>query len=235
MNQPDDVAVVTGASSGVGAATARALASDGYAVALAARREHRLEDLAAEIEAERDADALAVPTDVTDEHAVEAMVDATLEEFGRVDVLVNNAGVLEGDYVADADPADFRSQVEVNLLGSMYATRAALPALRDGGHVVGISSMNADEPAEGGSAYSASKAGVNGFYDAFRKEMADDPVRVTVVNPGPIQSEMNDWSDWDGRPLDPRDVAATVAFAIGRPQHVELPRLTVNTTDKLSS
>jgi NADP-dependent 3-hydroxy acid dehydrogenase YdfG len=231
MDLTDSVAVVTGASSGVGEATARRLADEGCRVALVARREERLEALADDLGRER---ALPVPTDVTDTDAVEAMVEAVVEEFGAVDVLVNNAGVLFGDPVAESDPADFDDLLDVNLRGAMYVTRAALPHVLDGGgHVLTVSSMNAQYPAAGASAYTASKYGVNGFCDSLRREMSDEDVRVTVVMPGPIQSEMKDWSDWDGRPLQPADVADTIAFAATRPPHVEIPDLTVNTTDKL--
>lgn len=232
MNLADRVAVVTGASSGIGEATAEALAREGCAVALVARREDRLERVADGIENGR---TLVVPTDVTDEDQVTAMVEETREELGSVDVLVNNAGVLRSDPVADADRADFRTQVEVNLLGVMNATHAALPAMldSDGGHVVAVSSMNVRYPAEGGSAYTASKFGVNGFCRSLRKEMADEDVRVTIVMPGPVVTEMRDWGEWDGRALDPADVAETIVFAVSRPSHVELPDITVNTTDKL--
>lgn len=232
MDLSGKVALVTGASSGVGEATAKALAREGCAVALAARREDRLEAVASDIENDR---TLVVPTDVSDEDDVEAMVEETRAEFGGVDILVNNAGVLLGDYVADADRDDFRTQVEVNLLGVMNATRAALPDMLDsgGGHVVAVSSMNAQYPAEGGSAYTASKCGVNGFCGSLRKEMSGEDVRVSVVMPGPVETEMRDWAEWDGRSLDPADVAEAVVFAVSRPEHVELPEMTVNTTDKL--
>jgi len=227
-----DAAIVTGASSGVGEATARRLADEGYRVALVARREDRLDALAEELGRER---ALPVPTDVTDTDAVEAMVDEVVEEFGGVDAVVNNAGVLFGDPVAEADAEDFDDLLDVNLRGAMHVTRAALPhVIADGGgDVLTVSSMNAEYPAAGASAYTASKSGINGFTDALRREMSDEQVRVTTVMPGPIQSEMKDWSDWDGRPLQPGDVADTVAFALTRPPHVELPELTVNSTDKL--
>lgn len=229
------VAIVTGASSGIGAATARALAREEYAVVLAARREAELERVAAEIDDEADADTLVAPTDLAVEAEAEALVEATLDAFGRIDLLVNNAGVLMSDPVVDADRADFDQQIRVNLLGVMHTTHAALPALLDAeGDVVTVSSMNAQRPAAGGSAYTASKFGVNGFCRALRRELSDEDVRVTIVMPGPVQSGMNDWADWDGRPLAPADVAETIVFAVSRPDHVELPDLTVNTTDKLA-
>ncbi|WP_135533906.1 SDR family oxidoreductase [Halostella pelagica] len=232
MDLADRTAIVTGASSGIGEATARALAREGCAVALVARREDRLEEIADEIENGR---ALVVPTDVADEDEVTAMVEETRDAFGSVDILVNNAGVLRSDPVADADRADFRRQVRVNLLGVMNTTHAALPAMlaSDGGDIVAVSSMNARYPAEGGSAYTASKFGVNGFCRSLRKEMSEENVRVTIVMPGPVASEMNDWEEWDGRALNPSDVAEAITFAVSRPDHVEIPDITVNTTDKI--
>ncbi|MCU4974154.1 SDR family oxidoreductase [Halobacteria archaeon AArc-m2/3/4] len=246
MDLTDRVAVVTGASSGIGEATARALAREGCAVVLAARREDRLERIASEIESElglgeEDGDGeeekrtLVVPTDVADEDDVASLIERTQEVFGRIDILVNNAGILRSDPVADADRADLQKQVQVNLLGTMNTTHAALPAVLEsgGGDIVAVSSMNVRYPAEKGSAYTASKCGVNGFCRSLRKEMSDEDVRVTIVMPGPVASEMNDWEQWDGRPLNPADVAEAIVFAVSRPAHVELPEITVNTTDKL--
>lgn len=232
MVSTDPVAIVTGASSGIGEATARALAESGYAVVLAARRADRLQEIAADID---DADTLVVPTDVTNDDDLDALVDETQEAFGRIDVLVNNAGVLLPDPVIDADRSDFRRQIDVNLLGVMNTTHAVLPSLleSDSGHVVTVSSINARRAADGGSAYAASKFGVNGFCRSLRKEMADEQVRVTVVMPGPVVTEMRDWSEWEGRALDPGDVADAIEYAVSRPEHVELPEITVNTTDKL--
>lgn len=231
MDLRDRAAIVTGASSGIGEATARALAGEGCDVALVARREERLERITDEIEGSR---TLVAPTDVADEDAVATMVERTQDAFGSIDLLVNNAGVLRSDPVADADVTDLRRQVEVNLIGVMNVTHAALPDLVAAeGDVVTVSSMNARYPAEGASAYTASKSGVNGFCRSLRKEMRDEDVRVMVVMPGPVATEMNDWAEWDGRPLDPADVAETILFAVSRPDRVELPDITVNTTDKL--
>jgi NADP-dependent 3-hydroxy acid dehydrogenase YdfG len=123
----------------------------------------------------------------------------------------------------------------VNLEGVMTVTHAALPVILDsgGGDILTVSSLSARFPREGGSAYSASKFGVNGFCRSLRKEMADDPVRVTIVMPGPVVTELNDWDHWDGRAMDLADVADTIVFALTRPDHVELTDSSVNTTDKL--
>jgi len=229
MDLTGKVAVVTGASSGIGEATARALGREGCAVALVARRDDRLEGIADEI----DARTLVVPTDVTDEHAVAAMVEAVREELGGIDVLVNNAGVARGGPVAEADLAEMRQSIRVNLEGVMNVTHAALPAVLDaGGDVVTVSSLSARFPQKGGSAYTASKFGVNGFCRSLRKELSDEPVRVTIVMPGPVVTELNDWAHWDGRAMDPADVADTIVFALSRPDHVELTEISVNTTEK---
>ncbi|NHN47963.1 SDR family oxidoreductase [Halostella sp. JP-L12] len=231
MEEADDVAVVTGASSGIGEATARALGREGYAVALVARREDRLEAIAEEIATR----TLVVPTDVTDETAVAAMVETVREELGGVDVLVNNAGIARGGPVGEADLTEMRRTVRVNLEGVMNVTHAALPEILEsgGGDIVTVSSMSARFPQEGGSAYSASKFGVNGFCRSLRKELSDEQVRVTIVMPGPVVTELNDWEHWDGRPMAPTDVAESIVFAVSRPDHVEIPDITVNTTDKL--
>lgn len=230
MDPTGTVAVVTGASSGIGEATARALGREGCAVALVARREDRLENVAEEI----DARTLAVPTDVTDEAAVRSMVEEVREELGDIDVLVNNAGVARGGPVAEADLAALRRNVRVNLEGVMNVTHAALPNMLEtgGGDVVTVSSLSARFPQEGGSGYTASKFGVNGFCRSLRKEMSDESVRVTIVMPGPVVTELNDWEHWDGRAMDPADVAETVVFAVSRPEHVELTEIGVNTTEK---
>lgn len=232
MELNDRVAIVTGASSGIGAATATELARRGSAVTLAARREGRLERVASEVE---DADTLVVPTDVTDEEQVTSMIDRAVDAFGSIDILVNNAGVLLPDPVAEAEGDDLRRQVEVNLLGTMHVTRAALAHVREAecGDIVAVSSMNARHPWAHASAYTASKFGVNGFCRSLRKEMGDERVRVTIVMPGPVVTEMQSWTEWDGRPLQPRDVAESIAFAVSRPPHVELGEVIVNSTDKL--
>lgn len=233
MDSTDSAAIVTGASSGIGAATARALAADGYAVALAARREDRLEALAADIEADG-GEALVVPTDVSDEDDAEHLVDATLDAFGRLDVLVNNAGLAKGAPVAEADLDDLKANVRVNLEGVMNVTHAALPSLLDGGgDVVTVSSLSARFPQEGGSGYTASKFGVNGFCRSLRKELSEEQVRVSIVMPGPVKTELNDWEHWEGRAMAPSDVAETIEFVVSRPDHVEIPSVSVNTTDKL--
>lgn len=230
MDLTDSVAVVTGASSGIGRATAAALAAEGCSVTLAARREERLEELADELGRDR---ALPVPTDVSDPDQVVAMVEETRERFGPVDVLVNCAGIVNGGRFADLDLEDLHREVRVNLEGVMNATHAALPDMLEAGkgHVVAISSVNARVPAPTAAAYTATKFGVNGFCRALRRDVGDDGVRVTTLMPGPVVTEMRDWAEWDGRALDPEDVADAVVFVVSRPEHVSITDLTVDATD----
>lgn len=238
-----EVAIVTGASSGIGAATARALGDEGMAVALAARREDRLTDLADEID-DGPGEALVVPTDVTDRDAVDDLVETTVDEFGDLDVLVNNAGVMLLQKVADADPDDWRTMVEVNLLGLMHASKAALPHLRGGGDLVQVSSVAGRETSQTAAGYNATKWGVNGFTDALRKEETENGVRTTIVEPGAVETELQDhipdeevkqriegWVE-SMEALQPEDIAAAVLYAVGQPRHVSINELLVRPTDQ---
>lgn len=232
MDLAERDAVVTGASSGIGAATARLLARHGCSVALVARRQDRLESLADEIAAE----TLVVPTDVTEEDAVASMAEEVRSSFDGIDLLVNSAGVARGCPVAETELDELRTSIRVNLEGVMNVTHALLPCILESelGDVITISSLSVRYPQEGGSTYTASKFGVNGFMRSLRKELSDEPVRVTVVMPGPVVTELNDWEHWDGRAMDPEDVAETVVFAASRPARVELTQISVDSTDKLS-
>lgn len=239
----DNVALVTGASSGIGAETAVQLAEEGADVAVAARREERLEDVASRIEA-AGSEALVVPTDVSESEEVEAMISETVEELGGLDVLVNNAGVMLLESVADADPENWRTMVEVNLLGLMNATKAALPHLRDGGHVVNVSSVAGRVAGATSSGYNATKFGVNAFTEAFRQEETENGVRTTLVEPGFVATELAEHiPDEEIRErseqmteqmdvLQPEDIARSIVFAASQPEHVSVNELLVRPTDQ---
>ncbi|PSP80514.1 short-chain dehydrogenase [Halobacteriales archaeon QS_1_68_20] len=216
-----DAAIVTGASSGVGAATARALAADGAHVALAARRQQRLDELANELEADHGVDALAVPTDVRDEDAVEALVEATVEEFGALDVLVNNAGLARGRDVETMATEDYRAMLDTNVDGVFYATRAALPHLREReGNLIFVGSFAGQYPRPFNPVYAATKWWVRGFALSVEASVGDEGVAVTVVNPSEVRTEFgSDYGDpfaerFDpGEVTEPEEVAAAIAFA----------------------
>lgn len=223
MDLTNRVAVVTGASSGIGEATAKALAAEGAQVSLAARREAKLTDVADQIEA-ADGNAIVVPTDVRDEEQVASLVEQTEDAFGSIDILVNNAATAEFGSFATTDKNEIRTQVEVNLLAVMNMTHAVLPSMLEsgGGDIVTVSSVNAKFASQSGgsSAYTGTKSGVNGFCEALRQEVAADGVRVMVVMPGWVDTEMIDAEAVEGDILDPADVAETIVFAVSRPNNV---------------
>ncbi|MET8678153.1 SDR family oxidoreductase [Streptomyces sp. NPDC004647] len=232
------IAVVTGASSGIGAATARQLAAAGYRVILTARRKDRIEALAAEL-TEAGHEAVPYALDVTDRAAV-ATFAASLD---RCDVLVNNAGgALGTEPVSSADPADWRAMFEVNVIGVLHATQALLPALTASGDgtVVVLSSTAGLATYEGGGGYVAAKHGAHVIAETLRLELSGQPVRVIEIAPGMVKTaefavtrfrgdEEKAASVYAGvaEPLTADDVADTITWAITRPSHVNVDLLVV--------
>ena len=190
MNLRGAVVVVTGASAGIGRATALAFARSGSSLVLAARRADRLEELAHEIE-RHGGRARAVPADVTREAEVAALAERTLAAFGRCDVLVNNAGVPGGGPFADVAPERIESIVRTNLIGVLSVTRAFLPAMLESGrgHVVNVASIAGLVALPGAAVYSATKHAVVAFSEALDGEVRHRGVRVTAVNPGLVRTE----------------------------------------------
>ena len=212
-------AIVTGASSGIGEATAHALAEDGANVALAARREGRLESLAADLD-ER-VDTLVAPTNVRDEDAVDALFEETVDAFGGLDLLVNNVGVVAGDSVDDLTTEAYRTMMEVNVDGYFFATRAALPHLRESsGTLVFIGSFAGQYPRPFNPVYAATKWWVRGFAKSVSADVGEDDVAVTTINPAEVRSEFasetgesfKDRFD-EGAVSEPAEIADAVRFA----------------------
>lgn len=237
-------AVITGASSGIGRATALALAAAGARVGLAARRAERLEELREEI-GEGGGEALALPTDVTDYGQAEAMVRRAEEAFGGVDVLVNVAGVMLPAPIATADPADWRRMVDVNLVGVLYATRAALPGMleRGNGHIVNVSSTSGRTHQPLFSVYAATKHGLGAFTEVLRKEVHPNRVRVTLFEPGPTASELGTHADpeiMEGMREDfanveflkAEDVAQGILWTLAQPERINVNEVLVCPTDQ---
>jgi NAD(P)-dependent dehydrogenase (short-subunit alcohol dehydrogenase family) len=203
-------AVVTGASSGIGLAIARALAEDGYGVALAARRAERLGELAAEIGDQ----ALPVPTDVTERESVEALVRAAVERFGRIDVLVTSAGVGRWAPLERLAEEDWDETLDVNLKGTYLTARAALPHLRTSkGYLITLSSVSGTVGQAGGTAYNASKWGVRGFTQSVLRETREDGVRATAICPGLVATPMADRAE-DDEIISVDDIVATVRWLL---------------------
>jgi NADP-dependent 3-hydroxy acid dehydrogenase YdfG len=237
------VALVTGASSGIGEATARELAGRGAAVAVLARRVERLKALVDRIT--RDGGTATVAeADVTDPEQVAGAVARTVQTFGRLDILINNAGVARPKPIEDATTADLDFVVRVNLLGSLYCAHAALPHLlqaaessaRQVADLVNISSLSGRNYRKGSSVYTATKHAVNAYSECLRKEVASRNVRVSVVEPAAVATELFPPDTWrehraadpnGALPLQPEDVAEAIGYAVSRPGHVALSDLLV--------
>ncbi|WP_207842367.1 SDR family NAD(P)-dependent oxidoreductase [Williamsia soli] len=233
------VAVVTGASSGIGAATARVLAAQGYHVIIGARRVDRIEKLAAEI------DGTAIVLDVTDEQSVDAFV----EQIPAVDVLVNNAGGAKGlATVADADLNDWRWMWETNVIGTLRITKALLPKLIDSGDglIVTISSIAAIEAYDNGAGYTTAKHAQAVLHRTLRPELLGKPVRLTEIQPGMVETEFSlvrfegdsEKADkvYEGlTPLTADDVAEVIGFVASRPPHVNLDTILLMPRDQASA
>ncbi len=233
---------ITGASSGIGEATALACVAAGASVALAARRADRIDALAQRIN-DDGGTAIAVPTDVADERQARAFVEQTYERLGRLDVLVNNAGVMLLGAVTGADTAEWRRMIEVNLFGVLYCTHAALPVMaqQGGGHIVNVSSVAGRIASAGSAVYNMTKWGVNGFSEGLRQEALHANVRVTIVEPGAVETELlghnNDAVQsmaakrFEGvKPLQATDIADAIVYALGQPEHVSINEVLIRPT-----
>jgi NADP-dependent 3-hydroxy acid dehydrogenase YdfG len=244
------VALVTGASSGIGEATARALAARGASVALVARRVDRLERLGGEI-AGGGGTALPIEADVSKREQAEAAVSRAVEELGRLDVLVNNAGVMLLGPIAGAPVEEWERMVEVNLLGLMYTGRAALPHLLEAAErgprrvadMVNVSSVAGRIARKGSGVYNATKFGVGAFSESLRQEVARRHVRVSLVEPGAVATELQSHNRPEVREqiekrfddmevLQSEDVADAIAYVVTRPRHVAVNEILVRPAEQ---
>jgi NADP-dependent 3-hydroxy acid dehydrogenase YdfG len=244
------VALVTGASSGIGEATALALAAEGAAVALLARRRDRLDALKQRIES-TGGTALAVEADVSDQQQATAAVSTVVAELGRLDTVVNNAGLMLIGPAAKADPADWDKMLSVNVAGLLYVTRASLPHLiaaaadspRGVADVVNISSTAGRVARPGTAVYALTKFGIGAFSEAIRQEVLGQRVRVSLVEPGTVQTEITDnLPEADRAVLDartegmvkllPDDIAEAVAFIVTRDRRVAVNEILVRSAEQ---
>jgi NADP-dependent 3-hydroxy acid dehydrogenase YdfG len=237
------VAVVTGASSGIGEATVRALCAEGASVVAGARRKERLDGLVEGIS--RDGgNAIAVECDVTDERQAHALIERAIEEFGRIDILVNNAGVMLLSKVEKGLSDEWRRMFDVNVLGLLYATDAAVGTMKrqGSGHIVNVSSVAGRKTRPTGGVYSGTKFAVNAISEALRQELLEDGVRVTMVEPGAVATELTDHiTDEEVReglkqrriePLQSEDIANAIAYAVGQPQRVSVNEILIRPTQQ---
>ncbi|MBD9425110.1 SDR family oxidoreductase [Pseudomonas sp. PDM15] len=236
----EKVIVITGSSSGIGEATARLLASQGARVVLGARRSERLEALAADIR-NQGGTAEYRTTDVVREEEVQALVDLALERFGRVDVLVNNAGVMPLSPLAALKVGEWNRMIDVNIRGVLHGIAAVLPSMqqRRAGQIINVASIGAYKPIVTGAVYCATKAAVVSLSEALRQEVGAD-IRVTVVSPGVTESDLAETIS-DGATLEMirefrRDaipasaIAEAIAYAIGQPAAVDVSELVIRPT-----
>jgi NADP-dependent 3-hydroxy acid dehydrogenase YdfG len=239
------VAIVTGASSGIGKATALALAAEGAKVAIAARRGDLLEQVASQIE-QIGSQALTIVADITDEAQANSIVQKANAEFGRVDILVNNAGIALLGKIANADTSDWRRMIDLNLLGLMYCTHAALPIFQaqKSGHIVNISSVAGRTIRVGIGVYNVTKWGVNAFSEALRQEVYQDNIRVTIIEPGLVDTEINNHiTDQEAKAaivarknsltaLQSEDIAGAIIYAVTQPKHVNVNEILIRPTEQ---
>jgi NADP-dependent 3-hydroxy acid dehydrogenase YdfG len=244
------VALVTGASSGIGNATARELAKLGAAVAVVARRSDRLDALVVDIE-RAGGKAFAIALDITGRASAEAAVQQTVDHFGRLDILVNNAGVMIIGPVLENDIEDWEQMIELNQRALLYITKAALPHLQSAAEnasrrvadIVNISSYAGRVASPNFAVYNMTKFGVNGFSEALRQELASYHIRVGVLEPGAVKTELNDnhkgairseieafFSSIEA--LNAGDIADGVAYMVTRPRHAVIGELWIMPTEQ---
>jgi NADP-dependent 3-hydroxy acid dehydrogenase YdfG len=239
------VALVTGASSGIGDATAIALAQAGAAVAIGARRRDRLDALAAKLR-DGGATVLTLDLDVTDESACREAVRRTREELGGLDVLINNAGVMLLGTIRGADTEEWRRMINTNVLGLMYMTHAVIDGMveQGSGDIVNVSSVAGRVARLGSGVYNASKWGVNAFSESLRQEVTAKGVRVSLVEPGAVDTELHTHITHPGaraateqmrtsmRMLTADDIARAVLYVVTQPSHVAINEVLVRPTDQ---
>jgi len=241
----DRIALVTGASSGIGEATALALAEQGAKVAIAARRKDRLDQLAAKL-ADLGAEPLVLVADLASEAEAQRIVKETEAHYGRLDILINNAGVMYLEPVAEADLGRWRRMLELNVLSLIASTQAALAGMRErrDGHIVNISSVAGRVANPNAAAYAATKFGVVGFSESLRREVYKDNIRVSVIEPGMVDTELREHVGHEAsrravnartgemRQLQAEDIADVILFCVTRPNYVSINEVLMRPTDQ---
>jgi len=241
-NTKDKVVIITGASSGIGEATAKELASKGAKLVLAARREDRLQQLQKEIE-KTGGKAIYKVTDVTSHEQMEELAQYALQEFEKIDVLVNNAGVMPHSFLFKKRIEDWNKMIDVNIKGVLYGIAAVLPSMREqkSGHVINLSSVAGHVVGAGSAVYAGTKFAVRAISEGLRKEEAGNNIRSTIISPGAVQSELiNLITDIDLKPgidklyedvaIDAESIARAIAFAIEQPSDIAINEMLIRPT-----
>ncbi|MBM6602221.1 SDR family oxidoreductase [Priestia megaterium] len=241
-NTKDKVVIITGASSGIGEATAKELASKGAKLVLAARREDRLQQLQKEIE-KTGGKAIYKVTDVTSHEQMEELAQYALQEFEKIDVLVNNAGVMPHSFLFKKRIEDWNKMIDVNIKGVLYGIAAVLPSMREqkSGHVINLSSVAGHVVGAGSAVYAGTKFAVRAISEGLRKEEAGNNIRSTIISPGAVQTELiNLITDIDLKPgidklyedvaIDAESIARAIAFAIEQPSDIAINEMLIRPT-----
>lgn len=245
MDLMNKVIIITGASSGIGEATAKKLAGQGAKVVLTARREERLNELKSEI-AEAGGEALVITGDVTEKKDFENLVNITLKNFGRIDAIVNNAGLMPLSYIKKLKTDEWETMIEVNIKGVLNGVAAVLPTMMEqkSGHIINISSSAAHRYFPGGAVYCATKSAVKMFSEGLRQELAPNyGINVTSIEPGYVATELlNTITDEDIKdnlsgmkemtPLEAEDIAEAISYALSQPQRANINDVYIMPTEQ---
>lgn len=235
------VVIITGASSGIGEATAKELASKGAKLVLAARREDRLKKLQEEIQ-KNGGQAIYKVTDVTSYEQMEELAGYALKEFGKIDVLINNAGVMPHSFLYKKKIDDWNMMIDVNIKGVLYGIAAVLPSMRERkeGHFINLSSVAGHFVGAGSTVYAGTKVAVRAISEGLRKEELGNNIRTTIISPGAVMTELtNSITDMDLKPgideiykgaIDAESIARAIAFAIEQPSDVAINEMIIRPT-----
>lgn len=239
-------AIITGASSGIGEATARVLSGEGVNLVLAARREDRLNELKEEIES-NGGKAIVVKTDVTERDQVDNMAQKAKDKFGSIDILINNAGLMPLSLMKNLHVDEWDQMIDVNLKGVLYCIAAVLPTMREqqNGHIVNISSVAGRKVMPGSAVYSATKFGVRAISEGLRQELSpSDNIRITAIEPGAVDTELMDTitdeemkdlveeSFGNIKTLESEDIAESIRYAVTQPNHVDVSEILIMPTEQ---
>ncbi len=233
INIKDKVAIVTGASKGIGRSIALALAERGVKIVLAARNSDALSSIEKEI-GSKGWKAVTIPTDVTSEHSVKNLIFETLKQFGKIDILINNAGVGVFNKVVDTTYEDYERMMNVNLKGVFLCSRAVIPSMikNNRGEIINIASLAGKNSFSGGAVYSATKWGLIGFARSLMLEVRENNIRVVTICPGSVNTHFADKERDEPFIIQPEDVSDTVLFTLTMPNRVNVSEIDIRPTIK---
>lgn len=224
------VAVITGASSGIGKGIALKLSNEGATVVLVARDEKKLDQVSTELRKAGAKNYEIISADVTNREDIDRAVQQAVEEFGKVDILVNSAGQMKSSAITEGEVQAWDDMIDVNLKGTLYAINAVMPHFQQqqSGHIVNIASISGFEVTKSSALYSATKAAVHAITQGLEKELAKTGIRSTSISPGMVDTAMTSDTDWGSRKmLEPKVIANAVVYALTQPSHVNVNEITV--------